>query len=142
MTNKLKPDEKVFANEYLKTGKKQASALKARPHLNKNSASVHANRLLKNAKIQAYIDDYAIEAINNIKDLANNAMNENVKLRANQDILDRSGYVAPNKSNSKMISNNDDNNSSKEDATLLLEALQNGDNIELQRILFTASDAE
>ena len=54
-------------------------------------AASKAKNMLKKQEVQEALQDYSKQALDNIKDLAENADNENVKLSANKDILDRSG---------------------------------------------------
>ena len=129
----LNPVHQRFADGYIKTGKKQKSMLQADPTLKPEVASVKANRLLKNDKVRAYIKSKAKLASENIVDLACNAVNENVKLSANKDILDRAGYK-PMEHKSDAVTVEDPTQARKQLDTLL-SAIQSGNEIELQRMI-------
>lgn len=134
----LKPDHKVFADKYLETGNKRKSALVARPHLKPASADIHANRMLRNAKVRSYLESHAETAVSNIAFLANNAKSETVKLRANQDILDRSGYKLDDQSpaGTTPVKPGDQTEYLKS----ILEAINNGDTVTLERIILSGTN--
>lgn len=83
---------------------------------NDNTAGVMANELLKIPKVEMeikQIDEYVkkkiIEgskrAINRVNDLIDNAKDDNIKLSASRDILDRAGYKPEEKEQQPTIIN-------------------------------------
>lgn len=60
MLTKLKKEHKIFADEYIRTGDKAKSYLKAFPTTKPNAAAANAQRLIKNDKVQNYI--YGIQS--------------------------------------------------------------------------------
>jgi len=88
----IHPLHKKFADFYLNHGNATEAAVKAYGIKNRSYASVKAHRLIRNAKIKRYMDGSAITAVDSIVDIALNAKSSTVRLRANQDILDRAGY--------------------------------------------------
>ena len=58
MAKKLTPNQEIFVNEYLIDRNGTRAYLKAYPNVkNENVAAVNANRLLRNAKVMAAIDE-------------------------------------------------------------------------------------
>ena len=84
-----------FINDYLETGNGTRAALNNYNIHGKDkeniAASIAAENLRK-PKIKALLDDVASDAMARIIDLSMNAENENIRLAANKDILDRAGY--------------------------------------------------
>lgn len=134
-TNDLTPPVKRFANGYIKDGKKQANALKQWPDLTPESASVKANRLLKNDNVREYIQSHAKTAAKNVLELANNAESEAVRLSANKDILDRAGYKPDDEQARQRLPDNIDGN---KQLLAIANAIKSGDTVELQRIVFNS----
>ena len=67
----LTKKQKEFADEYLETGNGTQAALKAYDASNENSAAVEANRTLRKAKIQKYLEDKAEKAALRVEELSN-----------------------------------------------------------------------
>jgi phage terminase small subunit len=88
----LTKKQKEFADEYLATGNGTKAALKAYDTEDENTAAHIASDNIRKAKIIEYFQSKAEVASHNIYKLANEANNENVKLNANKDILDRAGF--------------------------------------------------
>ena len=88
---KLTPKQKIFVEEYLKTGNATKSALKAYD-TNYNTASVIASENLEKPSIKQALANQAEQALNVIIELSNSSSNDNVRLQASKDILDRAGY--------------------------------------------------
>lgn len=136
-TKDLTPIQEVFASEYLKTGKKQKSMLKAEPHLTKEVASVKANRLLKNDNVRAYLKSQAKRSAENIAELANSGKHDSVTLKANIDILDRAGYRPQDDPDTpKTLSGVDQ----KEYLKQILDAINSGDTVTLERIVLNSDN--
>ena len=92
---KLSNQEKKFVEEYREEGNGTQAVKDAFGETDDNRAGVKAHALLRNPKIQVYLDEDVEMAISNIKKLANNAKNENVRLGANKDIIDRNRGKSP-----------------------------------------------
>lgn len=89
---RLTKKQKEFADKYLETGNATQSALEAYDTDDPNTAGVIGHENLRKPKIIAFFEEKADTVANNIYRLALAAENENVQLRAGQDILDRAGY--------------------------------------------------
>ena len=92
MNRELTKKEKEFADEYLATGNGTRSALKAYDTESERVAASIASENLTKPDIRAYIEQHASGAMSRIVELSYSAENETVKLKANQDILDRAGF--------------------------------------------------
>ena len=92
MAKNLTKKEKGFADDYLDTGNGTQSILKNYDTESERVASVMAVENLAKPKIQAYLENNAEGAISRVVELSKEAKNEQVKLNANKDILDRAGY--------------------------------------------------
>jgi len=92
--NKLTPKEKKFSNNYLDNGGNGTKAVKDADYdvSSDNSAAVIANTKLRKVKIQEYLEEKADGASSRVVEMSKTAKNENVKLSANKDILDRAGF--------------------------------------------------
>jgi phage terminase small subunit len=133
----LTPPVKRFADGYLKDGKKQANALKQWPGLSPEVASVKANRLLKNDKVQMYLNGQALLSAKNMARLANSEKHDSVTLRANQDILNRTGYTGSLDSNQAPVSVYNGDQAKYLEA--ITEALKAGDTVALERIVLSSN---
>src|SRR3990167_7387263 len=86
--------QKAFADEYIKTGNGQHSALKAGYNVvNPKTAAVIATENLSKPNVIEYLKGQAQAAAERINELSIKAKNETVRLNANKDILDRSVNV-------------------------------------------------
>jgi len=92
---KLTKKQKAFADEYIETGHKTNSALKAYDTEDYSTAATIGSENMKKHEIQVYLDEHVEMAKLNIVKLANNAENENVRLNANKDIIDRNKGKSP-----------------------------------------------
>lgn len=97
--NKLRSKHKEFADRYLEidNGTQSIKDVYKEEEYDDDYAAVKACKLLKEDKVKAYLENNAGVAASNIVELANNAENETVRLNANKDILDRSGYKPTDK---------------------------------------------
>ena len=88
---KLTDKQKAFADDRLENPKtsRTESAMKTYNTLDKKTGAVIASRNMSNVNILVYMNKHQEKAQENIIDLADNAKNESVKLKANVDILDR-----------------------------------------------------
>lgn len=81
-----------FVNDYLDGDSGVQAALKNYDTTDYSTAGVIAHENLKKPKIIKAIEDAAEGAFSRIVELSQIAQNENVKLSANKDIVDRAGY--------------------------------------------------
>lgn len=91
---RLTKKQKEFAREYIETGEKARSALKAYDTDSITVAAVIASENLNKPNVRAYIDSKAEKAAEFVYQLAESAENETVRLNASKDILDRAGFKA------------------------------------------------
>lgn len=89
---RLSLKEKKFADKFLETGNGVKAALEAYDTVNYNTAGVMAHENLKKHKIIEYIQSKAKNAASVIFELSQHSDNDNVRLNASKDILDRSGF--------------------------------------------------
>jgi len=102
MSKALTKKQKDFADQFIETGNQRQSIKdsydlgskggKTDPESLDNLADQMAQETLSKPKVIKYIEGLAPKAVLNIEELADKAKNENVKLNANKDILDRAGY--------------------------------------------------
>lgn len=89
----MNPLHKEFAKEYLETGNGTQSVLETNPNItNDNSAAATASRLLRNVKVQQYLENIAEKAATRIEQLMEQSENLTVALGASKDIMDRAGF--------------------------------------------------
>jgi len=98
MATRLTKKEKAFANEYINTGVGTTAALKAYDTDDYMTAASIASENLKKPKVIAYIESKAEKAAEFVFTLAETGENENVRLSASKDILDRAGFKPVEKS--------------------------------------------
>ena len=91
MTDKLTPKQEGFVKDYLETKNGTEAAIKNYDTDRVTAASIAWENLRKPQIIQALQDASSI-AKDSIIDLAQGAKNENVRLQASKDILDRTGF--------------------------------------------------
>lgn len=91
MANKLKPRSKAMAKIMVEKPKlsKTDAYLETHNTTNRATARAEAAKLTAKPSFQIYKQEQVEQAKTNILDLANNAENESVRLKANQDVLDR-----------------------------------------------------
>lgn len=95
----LTKKQEEFAKEYLETGNGTQSVLATNSDVtNDNSAAAIASRMLRNAKVKAFLEDKAELAAIRIQELSEQSENLNVALGASKDILDRAGFKPIDKS--------------------------------------------
>lgn len=92
MSEFLTKKEKEFADEYLETGNGTKAALKAYDTNSENMAAVLASRTIRKDKVRAYLEEKAEIASQVIFELATTSQQDNVRLGAAKDILDRAGH--------------------------------------------------
>lgn len=100
MSRKLTKKQKGFARDYIETGNATLAVKQnydVAPN-NDNSAAVIGSELLRVPKVQAYIESRAEKAAEIVFEIAQNGDNDNVRLNASKDILDRSGLKPTEKS--------------------------------------------
>ena len=86
--------QRGFARDYVDTGNATKAALKNYDTQDINTAAVIGSENIRKPNVIAEINDYAHEAVGEIKKLGKGAKNEAVRLNANKDMLDRAGYKA------------------------------------------------
>lgn len=84
--------QRGFAKSYIESGNGTQAALAHYDTKDPDVAGVIASENLGKPKVKELIDGYAEKATKNIQTLAETAENENVRLNANKDQLDRAGY--------------------------------------------------
>ena len=84
--------QRVFADEYINSGNASLAVKKAYNVKNNQTARSMGSENLTKPNIREYIEEQAIDAMSRIVELSINATSEGVRLRANQDIVDRGGY--------------------------------------------------
>jgi len=106
VANNLNPKQLIFVQEYLRCGNGTHAAIAA--GYSENSAESQASRMLKNAKVRAYLDkkeanldkdlremfvDEAVNAFKVLRTIMNkdDAMDKD-RIAAAKDLLDRAGY--------------------------------------------------
>lgn len=87
--------QKKFVAEYLKTGNGTQAALAVYDTDSPEVAGSIASDNLKKQKVKELIESHAEFAAHRVRQLAGQEDNLNVALTASRDILDRSGYAAP-----------------------------------------------
>lgn len=96
--NKLRPKQKKFVDAYLETGNGTEAVIRANYTVkDRNVASSIASENLRKPDIIGYLRSHASGAASRIVQMSIDAENEAVKFNANRDILDRSGFQAPEK---------------------------------------------
>jgi phage terminase small subunit len=91
----LSKKQRGFVRDYLNTGNGTRAALanyNIRGKNKENIAASIAKENLTKPQIKTILDGAAADAMARIIELSMNAENENVRLAANKDILDRAGY--------------------------------------------------
>src|SRR5438552_3585478 len=88
----LSPKQEGFVRDYLETGNATEAAARNYDVVDRATASNIGYENVRKPQIMAKLQSWADKASDNIYTLANKATNETVKLNANRDILDRTGY--------------------------------------------------
>lgn len=95
--DKLKPNEKIFADQYLKHGVKARAVRESGSKAVSTSAQTQiANDHLKKAKVIAYLESMQDKAVNKIDSLIDSER-EDIALKASTEVLDRTGIVKSSK---------------------------------------------
>lgn len=105
---KLKPKQKKFADTYLDTGNGTKSAFEVYDVTNENSAAAQSSRVLRNVKVQEYLESKAEKAASRVFELSLQDENKPVALGASKDILDRAGFKPVEKTESHTVNLNFD----------------------------------
>lgn len=92
MATRLTKKEKGFAKDYLETGNATQSALKNYDTDSENTAAVIGHENLRKPKVREYLESKAERAAEIVFELAESAEQDNVRLGASKDILDRAGF--------------------------------------------------
>lgn len=92
LTAQLTPRQKFWADEVLEGKSRTEAAMIAYNTDNKQVAANYAYKNKKNDKIIDYLSLNALPAMKRIEHISRASRNEMVKLKANQDIVDRAGY--------------------------------------------------
>lgn len=99
----LTKKERGFVKDKLETGNGTLAVLNHYNTKDYDTASVIASQNLRKLKIQQALADHAEPAESMIFNLSQKAKQEIVRLNASKDIMDRAGYGAINKSESKSL---------------------------------------
>ena len=89
--SRLTKKQKAFADAYLDSGNGTQAAYKAMDVHTDRSAAVTASRTLRRVKVMEYLESKSKDAASMVYTLSQGAENEQVRLGASKDILDRSG---------------------------------------------------
>lgn len=90
---KLNHRQQLFVN-LVASGENQTRAyMEAYDEDNYNNAASNGSRLMKNDKVQVALQEAAPEAFQTLAELMREAKSEQVKLKATESILDRTGYA-------------------------------------------------
>lgn len=93
----LTPKQEGFAKDYLDTGNATEAAARNYNVSTRESAAVIGSNTLRSVKVREYLEDKSEAAASTIFELSQKAKNENVKLGAAKDILDRTGHKPTDK---------------------------------------------
>lgn len=94
----LKPKHKEFADKFIDTNNATQAVQEVFGLEDPNHAGVKGYRLLRNAKVREYLEDKAEIAASVVFEIATAGDNDNVRLSASKDILDRAGFNKIDKS--------------------------------------------
>lgn len=92
MARKLTKKQQGFIKDYLETGNGTQSALKNYDTNDYATANAIAVENLQKPSVREYLESKAERAAEIIVELAETAQQENVRLGASKDIMDRAGY--------------------------------------------------
>ena len=106
MANRLTKKQKGFVKDYLETGIAGLAAERNYDVKDNDSARAIGSENLTKPNIIALIENHAEKSVAIIVELADTAKNENVKLGANKDILDRAGYKPIEKTQTQSVNVN------------------------------------
>ena len=103
-TSKMKRRTKAFADKLISEPKISATQAYLDTHETDNprSAAVRASELLTKSNVQLYMDSHIDNAKSRIASLVDDAEKDDIKLRAAQDILDRTHGKAVQRSEVQM----------------------------------------
>ena len=95
---KLKPNEKIIADEYLKHGNKALAARRSGSRAKSLAAqTIQSTRVLNKDKVKAYLETAAEKASNKLVEHISSD-DERISLKASESVLDRTGFGAISKS--------------------------------------------
>lgn len=92
MARKITKKAKGFADNYIDTGNATLAVKENYDVSSDNSAAALGSNLLRNSKVREYIESKAELAASYVFEIASTGENENVRLSASKDILDRAGF--------------------------------------------------
>lgn len=92
MAQKLTKKQEGFAKDYIETGNATLAVKENYNVSSDNSAAVAGSRLLRNTKVQEYIESKAEKVSEIVFEIAQFGESDNVRLSASKDILDRAGF--------------------------------------------------
>lgn len=98
MARTLTKKQRGFVKDYLETGNGTQAVLKHYDTDSPDTAAVIATENLSKPKVIAYLESKAEKAAEFVYQLAETGENENVRLGASKDILDRAGFKPVEKS--------------------------------------------
>lgn len=103
MARELTKKQRGFVKDYLDTGNGTLAVKENYKVANDNVAANIASMNLRKAKIQESIQNHAEDAESMVYKLSQTSKQDFIKLNASKDILDRAGYGAIAKSESKAL---------------------------------------
>lgn len=98
MAKKLTPKQKGFAKDYLRTGNATQAAIDNYDVKSPEVAASMGSENLRKPNVRDYIEHKSERAAEIIYKLAEDSKNDNVRLGASKDILDRAGFKPIEKS--------------------------------------------
>ena len=105
MSRHLSLKQQKFISDYLKTGNATEAALRNYDVKDRGVARRIGSENLSKPDIRAVMDEYATRSLDRVEDMARNAKDDLIRLKANMDILDRAGYRPPKEiANSRALS--------------------------------------
>ena len=99
MSRQLSLKQQKFISDYLKTGNATEAALRNYDVKDRSVARRIGSENLSKPDIRALLDSFAARSLDRVEDIARNAKDDFIRLKANMDILDRAGYRPPRKIN-------------------------------------------
>lgn len=88
----LSVKQRKWADKRLETGNGTQAALEVYDTEDYNTAAVISSENIKKPNVKAYLESKAERAAEIVFDIAENGENDNVRLGASKDILDRAGF--------------------------------------------------
>lgn len=97
MARAITKKQKEFADEYLQTGNATQSALKVYDTDSLDVAKSIGSENLTKPNVEKYLQEKSLKAAEVINEIMIHGENDNVRLNAAKDVLDRAGFKATEK---------------------------------------------